>query len=156
MYSPLEISKFSLSNKKTRAFTLIELIFVIAIIAILLTIGMHKFTGVQRFASERQLHKMEDQLRNIRGQAIRNRNATCLEVNNYGYRILVNGQEVFKEDYVKELMFIETNCPNGRYSFTKRGVPASCGTTTYFAGKDKKFRLVLAPVTSKITLEEVK
>lgn len=149
----LKTSKSFLMNKKTRGFTLLELVFVLAIIGILLTICLNNFFGVQSFQAERQLHKMENDLRSIRAYSIRNRVKTWMIFSEEGYRVYIGGKELLSEDYVKGLEPVKNE--DISLGFSDRGRPALCNTVLFMINGKKERKLVLAPVTGKISLEVV-
>ena len=146
-------------NKKLGALSLIELVFVIAIIAILSTIALHNFIGVHTFGAERQLHKIENDLRTIRMEAIRNRKQTSLSFSSKGYSIYVKGEKVFEDEYVDSLQWEPSlskfsNISSSSFSFSESGKPSNAGSVVFKVGRKIKKEIVVAPVTGIVTLRK--
>lgn len=135
--------------------TLVEVLTVVAIIAMTVavaTLGLH---GVRQFKAERQLHMMAGELSDLRRRAMAERQETTMSFTRDGYSQKTRKGSEESTPYEKNLVFVKSRTSNGRdrLSFSPSGRPSNSGTIYFEIGK-KPYSLILSPVNSRIRVEK--
>ncbi len=141
-------------ENKIRAMTLVEVLTVVAILALTVAVATLGLLGVRQFKAERQLHMMAGELSDLRRVAMTERKETSMSFSTDGYTKSVKGREVTFSLYESKLVFTKSETSNGkdRLSFSPSGRPANSGTIYFEIGK-RSYGLILSPVNSHIRVE---
>ncbi|MDD7363846.1 MAG: type II secretion system protein [Peptoniphilus sp.] len=144
-------------KNKIPAMSLIEVVCVIAILAVVTTAATLGFQGVQRFKAERQLHIMADELNDLRFEAMSGRCETKLIFSPSGYRRVVGEERAEEIPYESELEFLRATTAKGEnmFSFSASGRPSNSGTS-YFQIGGAVYGIVLSPVNAHIRTEKIR
>lgn len=143
-----------MKNKK-QAMTLLEVLTVIAILAMTVAVASLGLYGVRQFKAERQLHMMAGELSDLRRRAMVDRQRTTMFFTQDGYIQQTKYSSEKSTPYEKNLVFVRSNTSNKKdsFSFSSSGRPSNSGTIYFEIGKNT-YGLILSPVNSRIRVEK--
>lgn len=141
-----------MTKTKIRAYTLIELILVIAISTILLSISFYGIKNLTFFKEKSEIEIITRDINYTKTISIRLKKKSSLVFNDDGYKIYVGNEE--KSNYNFEVLSIVTKPYMDRFEFTKRGATSEKGSgTLVLKGKKKLYEITVAPVTGNINMK---
>lgn len=142
-------------NHKIEAVSLIEVVCVVAILAMITAAATLGFQGVQRFRAERQLHNIAGELSDLRMESLAKRTHTELLFSDSGYRCIVNGKRGEEIPYEPALDYLNAATAKGETSlgFNAAGRPSNSGRI-YFKIGERRLDLILSPVNARIRIEK--
>lgn len=137
---------------KSRAYTLLELVLVMAIMAILLTAISLKADVVEKYRAKQQIKELVLDLNYVRNFAEKTNTRTSLNITDKGYSFTLADE---KKDVIfsKYIKITEKNVNDIKFTgLGKPAFPKSSNTSghIYFQIDDKKYRVTIVPVTGKI------
>lgn len=135
--------------------TLVEVLTVVAILAMTVTIATLGLHGVRQFKAERQLHMMAGELSDLRRRAMVEREETAMSFTRGGYSQKTRKGSNVSTAYEKNLVFVKSRTSDGsdRLSFSPSGRPSNSGTIYFEIGR-KSYGLILSPVNSRVRVEK--
>lgn len=143
--------------KKTKGFTLIELILVITIMAILFSVSGINYQITDKIKSKNQIYELKYNINQIKRYSQIHRFNGSIEIKEDGY--IINFKNKSEEIKFNKLINLEsTNL--SVISFTSKGKPSfknnvnSAGTIVYSIG-DTRYKITIEPVTGKVNLRIV-
>lgn len=140
--------------KKTRGFTLIELVLVITIMLILFSVSGINYKVTDRMEAKNQIYELKYNINEIKRYSQIHRYKGSIEIKDDGY--VINFKDKSEEIKFNKLVnFESTNL--SVISFTSKGKPSfknnvnSAGTIVYTIG-NKQYKITIEPVTGKVNL----
>ncbi len=140
--------------KKTRGFTLIELVLVITIMLILFSVSGINYKVTDRMEAKNQIYELKYNINEIKRYSQIHRYKGSIEIKDDGY--VINFKDKSEEIKFNKLVNLEsTNL--SVISFTSKGKPSfknnvnSAGTIVYTIG-NKQYKITIEPVTGKVNL----
>ncbi|WP_235932811.1 type II secretion system protein [Peptoniphilus faecalis] len=145
--------------KKSRGFTLIELVICIGILSILLSIANINLNVRDKIEAKEQLKTMALDIKQLKNYSQVNNCRTSIKINNDGYILNFLG----KSRHVKFNKLVKLKSTNVRViNFTTEGKPSflanknSAGTINYTINDKKTVKITIQPVTGKVSYDEFK
>lgn len=137
---------------KVRGFSLLELIMVMAIMAILLSVGIFKANPLETYKAKNQIKELALNIDYVRNFSQRTGTRSSLLINNEGYSFDLGGEKN-EIKFSKLLEVYEKNLD--KITFTELGKPAfpkESNTSGHiiFKIKDKFYKITVVPVTGKV------
>lgn len=141
---------------RLRAYTLIELVIVLALFGIFASISVPKLTMISRFKENQELKEFKRDVLFARNQAVVNRKTYFVHLDYIGNSYFLKDESTtIKRVYFKEGTQLILNPSLSKISFARTGVPSIAGTINLKTSYNKKYYLKVRPVTGKIILTDM-
>lgn len=137
---------------KDKGFSLLELILVMAIIAIILSVGMFKSNPLETYKAKNQIKELALNIDYVRNFAQKTGQRSSLVIDTNGYYFELGGEKT-EIKFSKYLEVYESNL--SKITFTELGKPAfpkqeNTSGHIIFKIKNKFYKLSIVPVTGKV------
>lgn len=141
--------------RRHKGFTMIELIVVLALFSVLFSIAIPNSNFVSRTKELQELKEFKVDVFFARNQAIVKGRTHYFKLDypSNSYFIMSEGNEVKRCYFVNGITLIH-NPAVTEIVFTRSGVPSLGNTIKLKTSDNKRYKLVVNPVTGKITLSE--
>lgn len=139
--------------KKTKGFTLLELIVAVGVLSILLGIGIIKLDFLGSYREKMEINSIVDGINYARNNAINTGKVSKIIIINSEKIMLVNNDG--KTDKIIKFENLKLSGINNNSSFHPTGAP-EIGGTYVFTGKNKQYEITILPATGKVNLHESK
>lgn len=135
---------------KKRAFTFLELILVLAIMAVIMCMAVLKMPSLSAFEEKQELYSVIRMIKDAKNYAILNRKATTVDFSNGDKAVLKVRNDVIEE---KDLELIKLISGAQKVGYAETGFP-STPTSLEFEGKNKIYIVTIAVASGKVGLKD--
>ena len=136
--------------EKTKGFTLIELILSIAILALLVGVGAHRYYFLTNYQEKIEIQSVLRTINEARNASITSGYVHTVTFSRNENMVQVNkGYEVVDKLDLNKLQVLERNS----FRFTTTGAPSKAGTY-YILGQKKEYIITIEVATGKVNLVE--
>lgn len=133
---------------KKRAFTLIELIIVLAIVSVLLTVVKINFFKSRDSLALEELNIIEEQFINAKAYAISNESYVKISSSSNDNSIEIKSKDYYFKKFICKYLTVSNSI---EVEFKKNGVPTK-GTSFIFFYKNSKYEIRVRPATGYINV----
>ena len=132
--------------------SLLEVLVVVAILSLLLTVVLPRFSYIQKYKEKRKIEEICINTIKARRLALDSSRTMTLVFQESAYHLMKKGEEVYQSKYGEGISLDQAK--EIRLVFTRNGRPDNQSAQTIdFKGKHDKYALVVAPVTGQVRWE---
>ena len=139
--------------KKLDAFTILELIVILAIMSILFMFLTFRLNLKEKFEEDKEIKILINDIKTIRNLSIKNKASSYIYIDKYNNKYTVKSFDYIKEVKLNYLKILSYSGKDSNIDFNRNGVSLN-PKTIYLKSKNYNYEISISVATSKINLKK--